>query len=92
MTIDPPGPFCFPIIGNLHLLAPYSTNPWYGFDQLRARYGDVVWLQLGTFSAVLISSLESMREVLLTKGEHFANRPHFNRHDVYFSMNRQNGK
>lgn len=85
-----PGPFTLPIIGNLFQLAKYSNNPWVGFDNFRQQFGPICRLQLGRFPTVLISSVETMREVLITKGEHFANRPHFNRHALYFDMDRQN--
>lgn len=88
--VDAPGPFTLPIIGNLFQLAKYSNNPWVGFDNFRQQFGPICRLQLGRFPTVLISSVETMREVLITKGEHFANRPHFNRHALYFDMDRQN--
>ncbi|OTF72395.1 cytochrome P450-like protein, partial [Euroglyphus maynei] len=87
---DAPGPFRLPIIGNIHQLAGYSDNPWAGFDEFRRKFGPICRLQLGKFPTILISSVDAMREVLITKGEHFADRPHFNRHALYFNMDRQN--
>ncbi|XP_075675936.1 cytochrome P450 307a1-like [Dermatophagoides pteronyssinus] len=85
-----PGPIPIPIIGDIFRMRKYSKNPWAGFDQFRQKHGKICRLQLGKFPTVLISSVDAMREVLITKGEHFADRPHFNRHALYFDMNRQN--
>ncbi|KAF7493543.1 Cytochrome P450 -like protein [Sarcoptes scabiei] len=88
---NPPGPWLsLPIVGDLYLLAPHADDPWWAFDQIRVKYGPLVRLRLGSFETILISSLDLMREVLLTKAEYFADRPHFRRHDYYFNMNRQN--
>lgn len=88
----PPTPPSVPIVGHLHLLSQYSDSPWKGFDAIRQQYGDVVGLQLGTVRAVLVSSPDIMREVLLTKGEIFCNRPAFDRYSLIFGGDRKNCK
>jgi hypothetical protein len=75
----------------LHHLRAYSANPWEGFDQLRARHGDLIRLQLGQFRFALVSSTRLMREILITKGELFANRPHFERYNRVFGGDQENG-
>lgn len=90
--LDAPSPLALPLIGHIYLLAKYPTNPWQGFNAIRQEYGNVVRLQLGKFRSVLVSSTEAIREVLLVKGDAFADRPHFERHALIFGRNRQNGK
>src|SRR5699024_10267149 len=89
---DPPSPCSLPILGHLHLLAPYPDNPWQGFNAIRDRFGDVCWLRLGQFPTVMVSSIEAVREVLLAKGDIFSDRPEFFRHAMIFGHNRQNGQ
>ncbi|KAI1305954.1 Cytochrome P450 -like protein [Halotydeus destructor] len=86
----PPSPRAMPVIGHLHLLAKYQENPWEGFDTFRQEHGNIVGIQLGNFSAVLVSSSELAREVLLTKGEVFCDRPKFDRYRRIFGNDRQN--
>nr|ATB56332.1 CYP307A1 [Panonychus citri] len=85
-----PSPFRFPIIGHLHLLAKFPDDPWKGFEAIRQRFGDVVSLRLGSVDAIMVSSLETIKEVLLTKGKIFSDRPDFYRYHLIFGGDRQN--
>ncbi|XP_015786101.1 cytochrome P450 307a1 [Tetranychus urticae] len=85
-----PSPSKLPIIGHLHLLAKFPDNPWKGFDLIREQYGDVVSLQLGSYNALLVSSLDKMKEVLITKGKIFSDRPDFHRYRIIFGGDREN--
>ena len=76
----------------MHLLSKYPTNPWLGFNAIRKKHGDVVSLKLGQVKAVLISSPEVMREVLLLKGDIFCDRPSFHRYALIFGRDRNNCK
>ena len=76
----------------MHLLSKYPTNPWLGFNEIRKRYGDIVFLKLGQVKAVLVSSAEVMREVLLLKGDIFCDRPSFHRYALIFGRDRENCK
>lgn len=89
---SPPSPLTLPVIGHLHLLSKYAKNPWQGFDKIREEFGDVVSLWLGSYKAVLVSSADGMREVLLTKGEIFCDRPFFHRYTLIFGGDRENCK
>lgn len=85
-----PKPPQMPIIGHLHLMRDYQQNPWDGFNAIRQQYGNIVSLQMGVHSMVLISSVEHMNEVLIKKGHIFADRPHFPRHNIVFGGDREN--
>ncbi|RWS10290.1 ecdysone biosynthesis protein-like protein [Dinothrombium tinctorium] len=87
--IYPPSPPRFPIIGHMHLLAKYE-RPWDGFDAIRKQYGNVVSLQLGSKKCVLVSSMSAIKEVLITRADAFANRPHFDRYLLIFGGDREN--
>lgn len=88
----PPSPPAAPVVGHLHLLSKYQSNPWEGFDSFRAAHGDIVSLQLGVWRACLISSSALIREVLHTKSDVFMNRPAFNRYNIIFGGDRDNCK
>lgn len=85
-----PTPTPWPILGHIHLLRDHQHNPWDGFDLIRQKYGDVVSLKMGIHPMVLVSSCESMREILLKKGDIFSNRPNFPRHHIIFGGDKEN--
>lgn len=92
LFLDPPSPLKLPIIGHLYLFAKYDNDPWKCFDDITHSYGNVVSLQLGQFKAVLLSSLDSIKEVLLDKADVFVHRPPFQRYDLIFGGDRDNCK
>uniref|UniRef100_A0A6G1S454 Cytochrome P450 307a1 n=1 Tax=Aceria tosichella TaxID=561515 RepID=A0A6G1S454_9ACAR len=85
-----PKPVQWPIIGHLHLMRDYHHNPWEGFNAIREQYGDIVSLKMGVHSMVLVSSYELMNEVLIKKGDIFADRPYFPRHNIVFGGDKEN--
>lgn len=48
-------------------------------------------MKLGTFNCVVVSSEKDLREVLITKGDHFDGRPDWRRFDLMFGGTRRNG-
>ncbi|XP_054161103.1 cytochrome P450 307a1-like [Oppia nitens] len=86
----PPSPLCLPIVGHMYLMAKHNDNPWRGFNELRGKYGNIVGLKLGQIKAVLISSADLMREVLLVKGDIFCDRPSFFRYSLIFGRDKNN--
>ncbi|KAG8375383.1 hypothetical protein BUALT_Bualt10G0094300 [Buddleja alternifolia] len=58
----PPGPYPFPIIGNIHQL---GKSPHRTIAKLCKTYGPIMSLKLGTRSMVIVSSPELAKEVLL---------------------------
>ncbi|XP_035699676.1 cytochrome P450 1A1-like [Branchiostoma floridae] len=67
----PPGPFFWPIIGNLFL---FGGQFYLTFIELGKKYGDVFSLKLGMRDVVVLNSLEVIREALVKKGADFAGR------------------
>ncbi|CAI9101631.1 OLC1v1038999C1 [Oldenlandia corymbosa var. corymbosa] len=57
----PPGPFQFPIIGNLHQI---SKKPHQSFAKLSKTYGPLMSVRLGRKHTIIVSSAEVAREVL----------------------------
>lgn len=67
----PPGPFPFPIIGNLlHL----SNKPHRSLATLSKRYGPLMSLKLGSKTTIVISSPDIAKEVLQNYDHLFSNR------------------
>ena len=85
------GPKGFPIIGSLHLLRG-PGGPFEAFTNLAKFYGDIYQIQLGTAKCVVVSSFDSIKEVLITKGNHFGGRPDFIRFHQLFGGDRNNCK
>ncbi|KAL2472362.1 Cytochrome [Abeliophyllum distichum] len=57
----PPGPYCFPIIGNIPQL---SRNPHQSLAKLAKTYGPIMYLKLGSVDKIVVSSPEIAKEVL----------------------------
>ena len=77
----PPGPFPFPIIGNVHTLAADSRHV--DFMKLEKRYGKVFRLYLGSKLLVVASGARAIKEVLVSKSTEFAGRPSLHCSEVY---------
>jgi cytochrome P450 family 307 subfamily A len=87
----PPGPKPWPVVGNLHLLAPYES-PFQGLTALAKVYGDVYSITLGNTKCVVVNSFQHIKEVLITKGSQFGDRPNFIRFHKLFGGDRNNCK
>ncbi|XKL59150.1 hypothetical protein PGB90_000166 [Kerria lacca] len=85
------GPFPFPIIGSLHLLAGYRI-PFEAFQNLAITYGDIFKIKLGSVNCVVVCKLDNIREVLIVKGDHFDGRPNFQRYSLIFNGDKRNCK
>eukprot|EP00253_Pinus_taeda_P006422 PITA_06422 len=68
----PPGPYPFPIIGNLHQLRLPAHRC---FKDLADKYGPIVFLRFGSVPTVVVSSPEIAKEFLKTHDLIFASRP-----------------
>lgn len=68
----PPGPKKLPIIGNLHQLSQPMHQT---LRRLSNKHGPLMFLQLGSFPTLVVSSADMAREVLKTHDLTFASRP-----------------
>lgn len=84
-----PTPPAMPFIGHIYLMRDYQHSPWEGFNAIREEYGDIVSLKMGIHDMILLSSVEAIKEVLLKKGNIFADRPSFPRHDIVFGGDKE---
>ncbi|XP_056382391.1 cytochrome P450 2J4-like [Hyla sarda] len=69
----PPGPTPLPVFGNL--LQMDFSNPLEGLKKFSKEYGPVYSIYLGFTPAVVVRGLKDLKEVLVTKGVEFADRP-----------------
>eukprot|EP00253_Pinus_taeda_P020393 PITA_20393 len=68
----PPGPYPWPIIGNLHQL---SLPAYRSLKNLADKYGPIMFLRLGSVPTVVVSSSDIAKQFLKTHDMVFANRP-----------------
>ncbi|XP_077990661.1 cytochrome P450 2J6-like [Glandiceps talaboti] len=58
----PPGPWIWPILGNIPSFV--GNRPYLVMRDLAAKYGNVVYLRLGTKEVVVLNGLKTMKEAL----------------------------
>lgn len=68
----PPGPYPFPIIGNLHQLRLPAHRC---LKELSDKYGPIMFLRFGSVPTVVVSSSQSAKQFLKTHDLKFASRP-----------------
>ncbi|CAA7021789.1 unnamed protein product [Microthlaspi erraticum] len=86
----PPGPPTLPIIGNLHQL---GSHPHRSMFEWSKQYGSLMSLKLGSVSAVVASTPETVKDVLKTFDAYCCSRPYltyparitYNLNDLVFS-------
>ncbi|XP_043918594.1 cytochrome P450 2K1-like [Protopterus annectens] len=69
----PPGPFPFPVIGNLYMInlkRPYRT-----LLELSKKYGSIFSIQMGPKTMVVLSGYETVKDALVDHADEFAERP-----------------
>ncbi|XP_023528693.1 cytochrome P450 705A5-like [Cucurbita pepo subsp. pepo] len=70
----PPSPPALPLIGHLHHFSPSVCK---SFHNLAARYGDLLFLRLGSVRCVVVSSASYATEIYKTQDVTFSSRPKF---------------
>ena len=68
----PPGPFPLPFVGNLHVI---GANVHVSLTNLAQKYGDLMTVYFGSERAIIVSSSELAREVLVRQSNAFGGRP-----------------
>ena len=72
--LTPPGPWGLPVIGHLlHL----GRRPHYTLTELRATYGDVYIIKMGSWPTVVLNGIDTVRDALVRKTDDFSGRPDF---------------
>lgn len=69
----PPGPTCYPVIGNVGLFKPSEATQ--AHRKLRKQYGDFYTLMIFHKPVIFISGFQHIREILVKHGEVFSERP-----------------
>uniref|UniRef100_A0A3Q1GWF8 Cytochrome P450 2J2-like n=1 Tax=Acanthochromis polyacanthus TaxID=80966 RepID=A0A3Q1GWF8_9TELE len=69
----PPGPWAFPIVGNMFSVDQTRTHE--ALTQLAEKYGDVYSLRMGQVWMVVLNRFEVLKEALITQGDSLADRP-----------------
>lgn len=87
-----PGPYPWPIIGNLDFLGRFKNNPFEGFGALKRKYGDIYSMTLGHTRCLVVNNLDLIKEVLNKNGKHLGGRPDFIRYHKLFGGDRNNCK
>ncbi|XP_015926868.1 cytochrome P450 307a1 [Parasteatoda tepidariorum] len=82
-----PGPKGLPLLGSSHVVGRFK-NPWDAFSGWRKQFGDIYGMTLGSRRCVVISNMSLIKEVLVAKGQEFANRPDFLRFHAIFRGDR----
>ena len=67
----PPGPFPLPVLGNLLQI---GTKPHIALQRLARVYGDVMTIQFGSKSIVVVNGMDAVCEGLMKKGHDFSGR------------------
>lgn len=75
----PPGPPTWPLIGNLHLMP--KEKPHLQFQKWAEEYGPIYSLILGTKVMVVLSSDQSIKDLLDKRSAIYSSRP-----DMYLGM------
>lgn len=71
----PPGPPPLPLIGNLYNILNYMPQMHLAFSAIAKKYGNLFTVYLQGQRVVVINSVQSAREALMSKKDDFSGRP-----------------
>ncbi|XP_074660967.1 cytochrome P450 2J2-like [Tubulanus polymorphus] len=71
----PPGPFAWPVLGNLVAVGRRSRDMYLYIDSLGERYGDVISLYFGKQLVVFLNSYDVIKEAIVHQSDRFSDRP-----------------
>ena len=71
----PPGPPPLPLIGNIYNVFSYLPQMHLAFSEIAKTYGNLFTVYLQGQRVVVINSVQSAREALMSKKDDFSGRP-----------------
>ncbi|KAL0574270.1 hypothetical protein V5O48_007678 [Marasmius crinis-equi] len=69
----PPGPATVPILGNLHVFP--TEYPQHKFTEWARQYGDIYSLKVGPSTAIVITGIEAVKELMEKRSGSTVDRP-----------------
>ncbi|KAJ8072217.1 hypothetical protein PM082_015775 [Marasmius tenuissimus] len=69
----PPGPPTVPILGNLHIFPTENTH--HKLTEWARQYGDIYSLKLGPGTAIVLTGMEAVEELMQKRSTNTADRP-----------------
>lgn len=69
----PPGPFPWPIVGNVPQIDP--INPWKTFEKWTRKYGPIFTYWVGWTPNISVTGYDEIKEMLIKNGDRFLGRP-----------------
>ncbi|XP_001636598.3 cytochrome P450 1A1 [Nematostella vectensis] len=67
-----PGPWSLPVVGNIFL---FGSSPHRNVTNLAKHYGEVFSMKLGSMEAVILNSVDVVKEALVKRASDFSGRP-----------------
>ncbi|XP_018429385.1 PREDICTED: cytochrome P450 2K1-like, partial [Nanorana parkeri] len=68
----PPGPWAWPLIGNLHIIDLKKAH--ISYRELAKKYGEVFSVKMGTKQIVVLAGYEAVKDALVNYAEEFGGR------------------
>ncbi|KAF9468308.1 cytochrome P450 [Collybia nuda] len=73
VSLLPPGPPGFPMIGNISFL--FTKSPWLQFTRWHRKYGPIVYIKIAGKSLVILNTAETAFDLLDRRGSNYTDRP-----------------
>lgn len=69
----PPGPKGLPVVGNLFQIP--REEPWKVYKEWTKEYGDMIYLEAMGQPILILNSLETIKDLLVSRAENYSDRP-----------------